>query len=64
MILGKQGVTPEMQFKCSDCGDTITGLAVLNGEYLYIEKRNKEEPQKSEFLCECCYDDKIDRYID
>ena len=60
-ILAKQGVTPEMVFKCVDCKDAITGQAVLDGEYLYIVKRNKENPADSTFRCECCQDDVDDR---
>jgi hypothetical protein len=60
-ILGKQGVTPAMLFKCVDCQDIITGQAVLEGEYLYIVKRDKEKPTASTFRCECCQDDVEDR---
>jgi hypothetical protein len=60
-ILAKTGVTPEMEFKCIDCRDTITGQSVLNGDYLYIVKKNKTNPVLSEFRCECCQDDWEDR---
>ena len=50
-----------MQFVCVDCKDVITGQAVLEGEYLYIVKRNKENPADSTFRCECCQDDVDDR---
>lgn len=60
-ILGKQGVTPTMEFKCIDCKDVIDGQAVLDGEYLYIVKRDKENPTASTFRCECCQDDVEDR---
>lgn len=60
-ILGKSGVTPEMKFVCVDCKDVITGQAVLEGEYLYVVKRNKENAAASTFRCECCQDDVDDR---
>lgn len=60
-ILGKQGVTPEMEFVCVDCKDVTTGQAVLDGEYLYIVKRDKENPTASVFRCECCQDDVDDQ---
>lgn len=60
-ILGKKGVTPEMEFKCKDCGDVATGQDVLNGEYLYIAHTNREDPIRSLFRCECCQDDHDDR---
>ena len=60
-ILSKQGVTAEMRFKCSDCNDTISGQAVIDGEYLYIIKANHENPANSTFRCECCQDDLDDR---
>lgn len=60
-ILSKEGVTPEMEFKCIDCGDTTTGGDISNGTYLYIVHRNKENPSKSLFRCECCQDDRDDQ---
>lgn len=56
-ILGKKGVTPEMEFKCNDCSHTVTGQAVLNGEYLHIIEKNTVNPTLSVFRCECCQDD-------
>lgn len=55
-ILSAVGVTSDMKFKCCDCGDTVTGQNILDGEYLYIVKKNKEKPQDSWFRCECCQD--------
>ena len=60
-ILSKNGVLPEMEFKCTDCGDITTGLDIANGTYLYIIQRNKENPEKSLWRCECCQDDRDDR---
>jgi hypothetical protein len=57
MILGKQGVTLEMEFKCSTCGEKISGARIIAGEYLYIVSQNKENPEKSVFRCECCQDE-------
>lgn len=56
-ILSTRGVKPEMVFHCCDCGDTITGQQVLNGDYLHIVKVDKENPINSTFRCECCQDD-------
>ena len=61
-ILGTQGVTPAMKFVCVDCKDVITGQSVLDGEYLYIVKRDKENPTASTFRCECCQDDHDEQY--
>jgi hypothetical protein len=63
-ILSKRGVKPEMEFRCSRCGDTISGQSVIDGEYLYIVEVNKEEPLKSLFRCECCEDDYREKYGD
>jgi hypothetical protein len=60
-ILSKQGVTAEMQFKCTDCQDTISGQAVIDGEYLYIVQADRVSPMNSAFRCECCQDDMDDR---
>lgn len=56
-ILDKKGVTPKMEFRCNDCGDAVSGQAVLNGEYLHIIKINTANPELSTFRCECCQDD-------
>ena len=60
-ILGKKGVKPEMQFNCTDCGHLTTGQDVLDGEYLYIVRRNTEVPNLSIFRCESCQDDHDDQ---
>lgn len=56
-ILSKAGVNSEMSFRCCDCGDTITGQRVIDGEYLYIVAANREIPAASVFRCECCHDE-------
>jgi hypothetical protein len=60
-ILGKKGITPEMVFKCNDCDHTTTGQNIIDGEYLYIVRRNTEVPNLSIFRCECCQDDQDDK---
>ena len=60
-ILGKDGVLPEMEFKCNDCGDIVNGDDIINGEYLYIIYRDRENPEKSIWRCECCQDDRNDQ---
>lgn len=60
-ILSKAGVKPEMSFRCCDCGDSIVGQQVIEGEYLYIVKANRETPEASVFRCECCQDDYEER---
>lgn len=56
-ILSKAGVTSEMSFQCCDCGDTITGQQVLDGDHLHIVQANRENPSASVFRCECCHDE-------
>ncbi len=60
-ILSPKGVKPEMTFRCCDCGDTITGQQVIDGEYLTIVTANREEPEASVFRCECCQDNYEER---
>ncbi|MGW8178894.1 MAG: hypothetical protein ACWGQW_09055 [bacterium] len=58
-ILGKKGVTPEMEFKCCECGDTVTGSQVIsNAVYLHIVSVNAVNPMKSVFRCELCQEEK------
>ena len=61
-ILSRAGVQPGMAFKCCDCGDTITGMQVLEGEYLHIVQANRECPEASVFRCECCQDEWEERF--
>ena len=61
MILGKSGVRPEMKFTCCDCGDVTTGKEIIEGTYLYIVRKNVDEPMKSTWRCECCQDDWLDQ---
>lgn len=56
-ILARAGVRPDMSFRCCDCGDTITGRAVIEGECHHIVAANREYPEASAFRCECCQDD-------
>ncbi len=60
-ILSKAGVKPDMAFRCCDCGDTITGKQILEGEHLTIVEANREHPAASVFRCECCQDDYEDQ---
>lgn len=60
-ILSSRGVKPEMKFRCCDCGDTITGEQVIDGEHLTIVQANREVPEASTFRCECCQDDYEER---
>ena len=61
MILGKKGVTADMEFICNDCNEKIHGGRILEGEYLYIIEKNPRYPHKSTYRCECCQDDVDDR---
>ena len=61
-ILSKTGVQPDMAFQCCDCGDTITGKQVIDGEYLHIVQANREHPEASVFRCECCQDEWEERF--
>ena len=56
-ILSRAGVKPEMEFRCCDCSDIITGQQVIDGDYLYIVKADRENPAASVFRCECCQDE-------
>ena len=60
MILSKQGVTQDMKFVCCDCGDTVTGQQVIDGEGLHIVSINKENRMNSTFRCEICHEDRYD----
>ncbi|MFZ4777309.1 MAG: hypothetical protein ACOYM3_18230 [Terrimicrobiaceae bacterium] len=62
VILSKVGVKPEMAFRCCDCGETITGQQVLEGEELFIVQVNKENPEASVFRCEPCHDEWEERF--
>jgi hypothetical protein len=56
-ILSRVGVKPEMRFTCCDCAESISGQKVIEGEYLYIVKADRNNPENSVFRCECCQDD-------
>ena len=53
----KEVNTMGMYFDDCDCGDTITGQRIIEGEYLHIVQANRENPEASVFRCECCQDD-------
>ena len=61
-ILSNSGVKPEMNFRCCDCGDLVTGQQVIEGEFLTIVAANRENPEASVFRCECCQDDYEERF--
>lgn len=61
VILGKKGVTADMEFICTDCNEKIHGGRILDGEYLYIVERNPSATAQSRFRCECCQDDFDDK---
>ena len=62
MILGSQGVKPDMRFTCCDCDDTFTGQDVIDRNVdLHIVAVNKADPQKSTFRCELCQEDVDER---
>lgn len=63
MILGKKGITPDMEFQCEDCGEKFSGMQVLNGAVeLNIIEVNRAKPMMSRFRCECCQDDAEENY--
>ena len=64
MILGKRGVRPEMEFVCCDCQSAITGEEILDGTYLYIVRKNTDDPIKSVWRCENCQDDWLEQQQD
>lgn len=56
-ILSSRGVTPEMQFVCSDCREVTTGQEIIDGERIYIVKANLVDLHRSIWRCQCCQDD-------
>jgi uncharacterized Zn finger protein len=52
--LGAKGVTPEMMFRCTDCGGVISGKQVIDGEILHIVLVNKTDSRNSLWRCEIC----------
>ena len=56
-IISSRGVTPEMQFVCSDCGEVTTGQEVIDGERIYIVKANLVDLHRSIWRCANCQDD-------
>jgi hypothetical protein len=53
-ILGRTGVTSEMQFRCNDCGVVVSGREILDGESVHIVVINKTNPLRSLWRCEIC----------
>ena len=63
MLINKQDISPEMLFKCCQCGGYISGQDVLDGALVYVIKKNKEDISKSTFKCDYCQN-KIDDLSD
>lgn len=61
-ILSSRGVTADMQFVCSDCGEVTTGQEVIDGAYVYIVRKNLDDLSRSLFRCANCQDD-IEDYL-
>ena len=61
-ILSKSGVTPGMEFVCSDCGEVTTGQEVIDGAYVYIVRKNLDDLHRSIWRCANCQDD-VDDYL-
>ena len=51
-ILSAKGVTPEMMFRCTNCGVVMSGKQVIDGEILHIVSVNKTDPRNSLWRCE------------
>jgi len=65
LILGRQGVKPEMKFVCCDCDETTTGQEVIDRDMdLTIVHVNTEDPIKSVVRCMFCQEDKEEQYAD
>jgi len=64
IILSSRGVTPEMQFVCSDCGEATTGQEVIDGAYVYIVRKNLDDLHRSIFRCANCMDDFEESQLD
>jgi len=56
-ILSSSGVTPEMSFYCCECSGRTSGQEILDGERIYIVKRNLVDPHNSLWRCQNCQDD-------
>jgi hypothetical protein len=56
-VVSKKGVKPSDVFLCADCGESITGSQVLEGEMVYYLKQDRSNPNNSEYRCENCQDD-------
>ena len=61
-IISSRGVTPEMQFVCSDCGEVTTGQEVIDGAYVYIARKNLDDLHRSIWRCANCQDD-VEDYL-
>jgi predicted RNA-binding Zn-ribbon protein involved in translation (DUF1610 family) len=56
-ILSARGVTADMRFQCSDCGEVTTGEEILSGERIFIVKTNINDLHRSIWRCANCQDD-------
>ena len=63
-IISSRGVTPEMQFVCSDCREVTTGQEVIDGAYVYIVRKNLDDLSRSIFRCANCMDDFEESQLD
>ena len=64
-VLSSKGVRPEMEFRCSECGDSFSGAEVLNNEIrLHILIAHTTDPSKSVFRCELCQEAWLERQLD
>jgi hypothetical protein len=51
-----------MSFRCCDCGDTITGQQILDGEHLHIVEISRENPPTWVFRCACCHAEWLEKF--
>ena len=61
-ILSKVGIHSDMSFRCCDCGDTITGQQILDGEHLHIVEISRENPPTWVFRCACCHAEWLEKF--
>lgn len=61
-VVSKKGVKDSDIFVCDDCGETISGTRVLDGEYVYYVVQDMSNPHNSRYRCEDCQDDVWNSY--
>jgi uncharacterized protein with PIN domain len=56
-VVSKKGVKDRDIFTCDDCGDSISGSRVLDGEMVYYVKEDRSNPNNNVYRCADCADE-------